>query len=664
MSNEESSKIEGMPEYLLNEGGECFENLDELAQVLDALPNDDRENYRDGNALAIERADVPRLLIVAGPGAGKSHLFISRIEHWISTAGGDQVYVATFVRKLINDLKADVEKRLSEDNRALVSASTLHTLARSILERAGGTVACPLREHVRIIDGEWAPVVWNDVLAFHPDAQGQTSKQLDEQFHNGELEESTPWEELRGTHQELCQFYNAVGFAYLIRLAQDAVGEQPELVEHSRWIIDEYQDFNASEDQLLQRLMADADGVVIAGDDEQALYQTLKNSRPEIIVGHYEDDGYAKAMLPFCSRCGYHICRAASAFMARHRDETAIAKIYLPLKVEEEAEKVHIVGTAAAGGAVDYVRKFMEEHADAYARYLEEREAGEDTDPFLLVLSASGGLTLRKDTPEDEELRELVHAYAHKPAGRSRSYTTVVAYATAAWYQGDNFAVRKVLHLESVDVSDVHELIVEAMESGRSLGAVVLELRSDALERAQQAAELIEAADDNETEAAAKLIELLELNGDGDGDGETLATELRDHPIRKASAREEEDEEATESVAAVDSVALMTITGSKGLSAHHVIVLGCDDVNMRYIDTPLPFFVALTRARDSLHLVTATRANGAREPHPYVLDLPEQSCDYSIYKKTTREVERLPDKQAFRDRVATWASWQRGHRSG
>jgi superfamily I DNA/RNA helicase len=56
----------------------------------------------------------------------------------------------------------------------------------------------------------------------------------------------------------------------------------------------------------------------------------------------------------------------------------------------------------------------------------------------------------------------------------------------------------------------------------------------------------------------------------------------------------------------------MTMAGSKGLSAHHVIVLGCDDVNMSYT-TPLTFFVALTRARESLHLNEACRKAGCAE---------------------------------------------------
>lgn len=644
------------PAYLLNEDGHHFENLDQTARTLDSLENEEREAYRDANAQAIAEAAAVRLLIVAGPGAGKSHLFISRIEHWLSRGDSKAIYFATFVRKLIKDLGADIEKRLSKQDKALVSASTLHTLARSLLERSAGAAECQFREHIRIIDGYWAPILWGDVLTFHSDLKKSeyAIKHFEEQLHTESLDTADSWEAVRQTYRTLCRFYNAIGFSYLIKLARDAVEEEPSLVEHSRWIIDEYQDFNPSEDHLLQVLMQDADSVVIAGDDQQALYQALKASDPAIIVGHYNDESSAKAMLPFCSRCSYYVCRAASAFMAKHREEAAIEKIYLPLKIDEAAERVHVVATAAPSGAVDYVRRFLEERESEYAEYLERRKAGEDTDPFLLVLSVSGGLTLTRRSDEDRELEELIQMYAERPARRSSAYMTIVSYATAGWYSGDNLALRKVLHYEDVSASDVHELLMAAIDGGRSLSEVVLEAMPDVLDRAQRASIVLDEASKDEEAATTELMELLELAADP----AVLAQELADYPIKKASAREEEDEEATETVAAVDSVALMTITGSKGLSAHHVIVLGCDDINMGYLNNnPLPFFVALTRARQSLHLVTATKANGAKEPHTFVLDLPEECCDYAVYKKGTRELEPLDDRDAFRKRIATWA-WQ------
>ena len=104
-------------------------------------------------------------------------------------------------------------------------------------------------------------------------------------------------------------------------------------------------------------------------------------------------------------------------------------------------------------------------------------------------------------------------------------------------------------------------------------------------------------------------------------------------------------------------VELLSIVGAKGLSAQHVIVLGCDNVNLG-ATTPLAFYVALTRARKSLHLIVAGQAGGAQAPHEYVLELPEDCCEYSVHKKSGAD-DRLDGREDFRQRFEIWARARR-----
>lgn len=83
-----------------------------------------------------------------------------------------------------------------------------------------------------------------------------------------------------------------------------------------------------------------ATGTLIAGDDEQALYEQLKAGLPEIIIPYYDDPAFVHAMLPYCSRCSYYVCLAASSFIAKERSCTAIPKIFLPLLKDHSAAKV------------------------------------------------------------------------------------------------------------------------------------------------------------------------------------------------------------------------------------------------------------------------------------------------------------------------------------
>jgi len=82
----------------------------------------------------------------------------------------------------------------------------------------------------------------------------------------------------------------------------------------------------------------------------------------------------------------------------------------------------------------------------------------------------------------------------------------------------------------------------------------------------------------------------------------------------------------------------MTVVGAKGLSASHVIMLGFDDKNMAYVDENA-FYVALTRARQSVHLMCSLKCGGSAAVHEYVEYLPPEHLSLSKYlKKDQREV--------------------------
>jgi superfamily I DNA/RNA helicase len=82
----------------------------------------------------------------------------------------------------------------------------------------------------------------------------------------------------------------------------------------------------------------------------------------------------------------------------------------------------------------------------------------------------------------------------------------------------------------------------------------------------------------------------------------------------------------------------MPIVRSKGLSADHVFVIGFDNVNLGWV-TRNAFYVAMTRARKSLHLVTALKAGGASGPSHFLDHLPDKHLAFSKYTKGNRTQE-------------------------
>jgi hypothetical protein len=632
-----------MPRALVNHDGESFDgDLLSIADELATMSNDERKGFRDFNSTEISTHESPRLLIVAGPGSGKSFLFRDRIKHWLPRHPDDSIYVSSFVRKLVRDLDNEIEndKDLTDEDRSRVSVSTLHTLARSLVERNGGTTAEPLAKHVRIVVSDrWLDMVWEDVLLFHPDLDpaNYRRKELEHQFQTELYEPSEEWTDLQSTYMQLCRFYNAIGFADMIVRARLAVEENPGLNSELLWVLDEFQDFNAAEAHLIEAITATAHGVLVAGDDDQALYQDLKASSPDIIASYYADPDFANAMLPFCSRCDYFICLGAAAFIAKYRDPTGIDKIYLPLKVNDGHTKIQMVGTIMPTAAVDYIAKFLEDNATELAEYEEKLKAGTETDPFLLILTPdkkvdfySKGRGAGKD-----ELLELVSRWHVVDTGHSEDYRKVLTYCSAAWYSHDNYAVRQVLDYENVPAEEVHNYLVTALDQDRRLAEVLDAPHAALMDLSARVAEI--AVEDVDAESkAASIAQLIEIS-----DTATLANELGANPIGSSgNLADAEAEEAIETADAVAAVELMTMFQSKGLSAQHVIVIGCDDVNLNRT-APLTFYVALTRARHSLHLMTSLQANGCHAPHEYQFAIPGACCDFIYYGKTKRESEHL-----------------------
>jgi len=642
-----------LPPSLIRPDGSRFGGeLEVIGAALAQLDNASRETYRDRNADDIARHAAQRLLIVGGPGSGKTQLFLARIKTWLPQDSGACIYVATFVRKLVKDLRAEIdnETELLEEDQARISVTTLHTLARSLISSNQGTAAQRLERDVQIISADWKDVVWADVLGFHPDldARSYTHRRLERQFYTEEPDESESWQALRATYFHLGRFYNAVGFPDMISLACQAIEENPSLNVHSHWIIDEFQDLNRSEVHLIDEITRTASGVVIAGDDEQALYEELKASLPEFIISFYDDPKFANAMLPFCSRCSYYICVAAADFIARRRMSTAIPKIFLPLQIDPTAQKVRVIGTAAPTTAVDYIADFINEHQTELEAHRVKMEAGEETDPYLLILTPVKNLRFYDPGGAADRLRQLVYEWSTVRAGPGPDYQRTAEYASMGWREANNFALRKVLHYEGLSSRTVHDFLEAAIARGVRL-TDVLDSDYDALRnKAKAVAAICADRDHRPDEKATALGGLLAIS-----DAQRLARDLQAHPLDLFWAiAGDEAEETIENASAMAPVELVSFAGAKGLSAHHVILIGCDDLHLAKVSS-LTFFVALTRARRSLHVITSLKAGGSKGTHQYVLDLSEACCEY--FTKTKRAMNRLPNAVAFVRELDRWS---------
>lgn len=626
--------------FIINDDGTPFESseMQTLRAALDSLGDDEREEYRNKNASAIARHNAVKFLIISGPGTGKSHLFLNRIDHWYQKDQDASIVVTSFVRKLVADLQNDIEsdKKLTAEQEGKITVSTLHKFARSIVEKNHGTTEWPFNPHFRIIGQPWKEIVWDDVLAFYPDIDRgvYTRKKFEEQLHNNKFEESGEWKGLKETYFKLCRFYNATGFADLILRATKALAENPDLNQNKYFIIDEYQDFNLAEDALINQLVDNPQGLLVVGDDEQVLYEKLKSGKSTLIRNLYKNTDYANGMLPFCGRSSYHITKTADHFIQQHREAECIEKIYLLLKTNSDEPKVQVIACATSPTAVDYIEKFVADNKTEIDERKSKSEAGEAKDAFLLILTPAKEVNFYGQSKE--LIKRIVAEYQIEMRSFSEDYYQLLSYYSLAKNPHNNFTFRKVLHYEAVSKDKAHEWIAKAMQDDTSLCDFDSQKIKDALNKCNEIKTIL----DGKSTVAEKLEQVSGLISVADKaklqkDIERKA--INQEEVARLEHEEEEEAELEEiEVKRMGAVELMTIVGSKGLSADHVIIIGFDNVNMNWV-TKNAFYVAMTRAKRSLHILTALKSGGAKQAHSFLEQLPDDHADFTVTRKATAQ---------------------------
>jgi len=352
----------------------------------------------------------------------------------------------------------------------------------------------------------------------------------------------------------------------------------------------------------------------------------------------------------YCGRCDFHITRTAAHFIAQGADPDSIRKIYLPISTTEASKKVQIVACAAPTTAVDYIRKFIEDHAAEIEERKKALERGDAKDAYLLILSPSRAVDFYKPNGAKDQLFELIKPFRVERREFCDDYYKILSYYSLAKYPANNFTFRKVLYYEKTPDDIILILLNSCITQRNSLSAVDHKSIKDAHLKANKVREILESKDaiDKKIEAISRHMQLENVK--------FLRRDLEKHEIneQRVDVVEHQEEETAEleeiEVKQMSAVELLTIVGSKGLSADHVIIIGFDNVNMGWI-TRNAFYVAITRARKSLHILTALKAGGAARAHKFLDQMPDDNVEFSRYAKGERKQTILDGRNAFRDHL-------------
>lgn len=233
--------------------------------LLDSLDPDQRA--------AAEITEGP-LLIIAGPGSGKTRALTYRIAHLIQQHGvsPEQCLAITFTNRAADEMRERLRRLLPDDAR--VPVMTFHALGLHILREHGARIGLP--ESFRVATQDEQIAVLKQALATSKKRKAQQWLKKHSLKHDRESAATKHQEETEAYQREMHD-RGWVDFDGLIRWPLLLLEENPDIADryrkrYPRISIDEYQDLDPFQYRLL-KLLVPPDGHICAiGDPDQSIY--------------------------------------------------------------------------------------------------------------------------------------------------------------------------------------------------------------------------------------------------------------------------------------------------------------------------------------------------------------------------------------------------------
>ncbi len=501
-------------------------------------------------------SDSRKKLVVAGPGTGKTYLFGELLKQ---TAGDrDDRIVLTFINNLKDDLEEDLGDR--------AQVYTLHGYCQHLLytnTEVRGGLSANFRCHPKLtsyIKQDW---VW--------------LKQTDAPQFVAEMRRLDCPDEHDAFYVERGNYYDAVDFDDSVYRVHQQLHQNPDLIPPFELVlIDEFQDFNRLEAGIID-LLAERNAIIIAGDDDQALYSRLRDASWDYIRAHHAGDDYDVFALPFCMRCTEVVVDAINDIIAKAGAAANLQgridkpyRYYEPLKGDDSRlhPKIDLVRTTVQRGNANYFGRYIQQAIEAIPP-ADIEAAREKNEPVALIIG-------------------------------SRPYLPQV----------EQHLIEAGLINESVDQSKTErDLALEVLHTdpASNLGWRIILADGDAA----VAAERVVAA----AQQGVLLVEVIP-------EEERVAVLQEAEELMRAAAEAEEPAAAPDNVLPIK---LTSFEGSKGLSAQHVFIIGLHagelprDANAVDDLEICKFLVGLTRTKKKCSLIFTQRFAGeAKAPSSFL----------------------------------------------
>ncbi len=247
------------------------------------------EGLNEAQREAVEAIEGP-VLVLAGPGSGKTKVLVHRAAYLIKVCGLSpySIMAVTFTNKAAREMKERLYRLLGERVEQL-TVGTFHAICARILRREGEAIGIPssfviydeedqlsaVRQAVRELN-------LNEKLYRPPALLQAISRLKAELILPSDFNPSTYWEEVMRRvyerYQEILKNHNALDFDDLLLAVVKLWKEAPQILEKYRRrflqiMVDEFQDTNMPQYEILRELARVHRNLFAVGDEDQSIYR-------------------------------------------------------------------------------------------------------------------------------------------------------------------------------------------------------------------------------------------------------------------------------------------------------------------------------------------------------------------------------------------------------
>ena len=623
-----------------------------MAQTADSLAI--LETLNPTQAEAVQAVEGP-VLVLAGPGSGKTRVLTHRIAYLVRVCGVRPYHIlaVTFTNKAATEMLSRLQELVGEDASRL-TVGTFHAICARILRREGAYVGLGSNfviydddDQQRLVTRILKELNLDDKLYRPAQVHAAISRAKNELITADTYQPPSYWHEAVARafvrYEELKAENNALDFDDLLLKAEELFRTHEEVRERYQRryqfiLVDEFQDTNKAQYDLICHLAGESRNVFVVGDEDQSIY-SWRGADFRNVLRFRADFPDAKVfLLEHNYRSTQTVLDAAQAVIARN------------------TQRVHKkLWTDAKGGPPIHV-------FEAY----DEREEAEYVVSEIERLMARGRLragdcaVMFRTNAQSRVLEDafMRHGVPYRLVGGTRFYQRreikdVLAYLRVIQNPDDEVSLTRIINVPPRGVGEktLAQLSQWAASIGLPAGRALIHLAEadEQKERgahpfAGRAAKMLAAlglalkqiiAAKGEQTLSDTLRQLIEQTGyidylrDGTEEGEDRANNVRElfavtdgygnMPPDAALAQFLEEvalvSDTDEIDAQADAVTLLTLHTAKGLEFEVVFIVGMEEgicPHSRSMDSPDAMeeerrlcYVGLTRAKRHLYLLRA-----------------------------------------------------------